>query len=76
MSKSRRKAIIKDSPRNYKKSSKYWRIVRRVQKMDLNNEKDVRNPKSIVNDYDFCYYKYDFENHPCDEKTKEKFRRK
>ena len=30
MSRSRRKPIVKDRPRNKKKSSLYWRIVRRV----------------------------------------------
>lgn len=61
MSRSYKKAIIKDRPRNYKKSSLYWRRVRRVQKQALKQNKDIPNPKTIVNDYDYCDYKLDYE---------------
>lgn len=61
MSRSYKKAIIKDRPRNYKKSSLYWRKVRRVQKQALKQNKDIPNPKTIVNDYDYCDYKIDYE---------------
>lgn len=61
MSRSFKKAIIKDRPRNYKKSSWYWRIVRRCQKQALNASKDIPDAKEIVNDYDYCDYKIDYE---------------
>ena len=61
MSRSKRKPIIKDRPRNYKKSTMYWRMVRRRQKIETNqiknqDEIEITNPKSIVNDYDYCDY--------------------
>jgi hypothetical protein len=67
MSRSRRKPIVKDRPRNDKKSSLYWRIVRRVingkvrqlSKMD-EDETSLPEPKEIVNDYDYCDYKIDY----------------
>ena len=61
MSRSYKKAIIKDRPRNYKKSSKYWRTVRRCQKQAVNAFKDIPEPKTIVNDYDYSDYKFDYE---------------
>jgi hypothetical protein len=67
MSRSRRKPIIKDRPRNAKKSSLYWRVVRRVindkvRQIKSNPEKDLSlpEPKEIVNDYDYCDYKIDY----------------
>jgi hypothetical protein len=67
MSRSRRKPIVKDRPRNDKKSSLYWRIVRRVingkvrqlSKTDV-DETSLPEPKEIVNDYDYCDYKIDY----------------
>ena len=67
MSRSRRKPIVKDRPRNDKKSSLYWRIVRRVingkvrqlSKTD-EDETSLPEPKEIVNDYDYCDYKIDY----------------
>jgi len=63
MSRSKRKPIIKDRPRNYKKSTMYWRMVRRRQKIETNkiktqDEIEITNPKSIVNDYDYSDYKF------------------
>lgn len=67
MSRSRRKPIIKDRPRNAKKSSLYWRVVRRVindkvRQMFIYPEKeiDLPEPKEIVNDYDYSDYKIDY----------------
>jgi hypothetical protein len=78
MSRSRRQPIIKDRPRNEKKSSLYWRIVRRV----INNkvrqiiktdedEVDLPEPKEIVNDYDYCDYVIDYRDPGWSEKHKE-----
>lgn len=67
MSRSRRKPIVKDRPRNDKKSSLYWRVVRRVindkvRQITKSPEEDVElpEPKEIVNDYDYCDYKIDY----------------
>lgn len=66
MSRSRRKPIIKDRPRNDKKSSLYWRIVRRVinskvrEILKTDEEMDLPEPKEIVNDYDYSDYKIDY----------------
>jgi hypothetical protein len=62
MSRSHKKAIIKDRPRNNKKSSMYWRVVRRVQKLFLRQGKDIPSPKVIYNDYDYSDYTIDCEN--------------
>lgn len=66
MSRSRRKPIVKDRPRNEKKSSIYHRTVRRVTNEKiryLNEDVDdeiLPDPKEIVNDYDYSDYKFDF----------------
>ena len=77
MSRSRRKAIIKDGGFG----SEYWRTVRRVQKQSLQKipknieitfmdaddklieELNVEIPhnRQIINDWDFCDYKIDWE---------------
>lgn len=65
MSRSRRKAIIKDCPRNFKKSSNYWRTVRRVLKekvkllQETDDEQKIPKPQEIVNDYDYSDYRFD-----------------
>lgn len=61
MSRSFKKAIIKQCHRNYKKSTKYWRVIRRCQKQAVNSSKDVPDPKSIVNDYDYSDYTINYE---------------
>lgn len=86
MSRSTRKAIIKDRPRNSQKSENYWRKVRRVTnnfiktiKTNPDNEEIIPNPKNIYNDYDYCDYVWDYENTITGEKYKEhqiKLRRK
>jgi len=65
MSRSRRKPIIKDGPRNEKKGAKYHRAIRRVtnEKVRYLNEaldEDILpEAKEIVNDYDYSDYKID-----------------
>lgn len=82
MSRSRRVPIIKDRPRNHKKSSFYWRKVRRVinekVKDILKNpeETEIPDPKSIVNDYDYCDYTIDYREKNDDSKYKIKAKRK
>ena len=67
MSRSLRLDIIKERPRNYKKSTAYWRRVRRVMRIavynfrkDYKNRIDIiyNNPRLIVNDYDYSDYTF------------------
>jgi hypothetical protein len=62
MSRSFKKPIIKDKPRN-KKASSYYRSVRRVIKQAIKSDSEII-PKSqeIVNDYDYCDYKFSSKN--------------
>lgn len=60
MSRSRKVPIHKDSSRSTKKSTEYWRTVRRVIKgkvrfycESIDNE-ILPDPKEIINDYDYC----------------------
>lgn len=82
MSRSRRVPVIKDSPRNHKKSSFYWRKVRRVinekVKMIIKDTEntDIPDPKSIVNDYDYCDYTIDLRDKEENNKQKIKAKRK
>jgi hypothetical protein len=67
MSRSHKKAIIKDRPRNHKKSSLYWRRVRsaiknKIRSCDDLDKLEIPNPKTIVNDYDYCDYIIDYEH--------------
>jgi hypothetical protein len=83
MSRSYKKAIFKDKPRNYKAST-YYRRVRSVIKNIIRSCKDIDslelpNSKVLVNQYDYCDYKFDFENRSVTEyekNQKEKYRRK
>ncbi len=65
MSRSRKKPIIKDRPRNYKKSSNYWRTIRRVTKDKIRflqetlEEEIIPDPKEIINNYDYSDYRFD-----------------
>ena len=78
MSRSYKKPIIKDSSRNYKKSSFYWRKVRRVINEKVKGllkdpeQTEIPNPKSIVNDYDYSDYTIDYRG----EEKENKFKRK
>ena len=63
MSRSRRLPFIKDNG-NYS-SSEYWRTIRREWKQKLKADYCIegfylRNPKSIINDWDYCDYKFDY----------------
>jgi hypothetical protein len=77
MSRSRRQPIVKDRPRNEKKSSLYWRIVRRVingkvrEIVKNDDEINLPEPKEIVNDYDYCDYVIDYRDPSWSEKHKE-----
>lgn len=80
MSRSKRKSIIKDRPRNDKKSSLYWRVVRRVTKNKvrvISKEEDgeaiIKDPKEIVNDYDYSDYRFDLRGDEHDEKYRSEF---
>ena len=66
MSRSKKEPIIKERPRNHRKSTEYWRRVRRVinqavRQMFYKDEEEVviPNPKQIVNDYDYSDYAMD-----------------
>ena len=90
MSKSRKKPIKKQKHRKYKRTSAYWRPIRRIwkhfiknmfQKYDVRsgyewNELDIPSPKTIINDYDYCDYWCDFSNSLHNEKDKIKYSRK
>lgn len=72
MSRSYRKPIIKDKPRNYKRTSMYWRPIRRLWKSKIQGfrtekcgflselhegiEDLFKHPKTIINDYMYCDY--------------------
>lgn len=68
MSRSRKKPIIKDGPRNYKKSSAYWRPIRRVIKERVKylnealEDEQLPIPQEIINDYDYSDYRFDIRN--------------
>jgi hypothetical protein len=66
MSRSKKEPIIKERPRNHRKSTEYWRRVRRVinqavRKLFYKDEEEVviPNPKEVVNDYDYSDYTMD-----------------
>jgi len=71
MSRSYKKAIYKDS-RDHRL---YHRIIRRISKQFLKQGKEIPNPKTVINDYDYCDYSFyaEFEN---DENWKKKLSRK
>lgn len=81
MSRSRRKPIIKDGPRNYKKSSSYWRQIRRVIRDKVKylsedlEDKQLPNPKEIINDYNYSDYRFDT-RFMGDKELSEKYSRK
>mgnify|MGYP003473438673 FL=1 len=68
MSRSIKKPVIKDSPRNFQKSQIYWRTIRRVINHTIRNFKNnidemiLPKEKSIVNDYDYSDYTSDCRN--------------
>lgn len=34
----------------------YWKLIRRIQKQDLTNGRDIRGSKEIINDWDYIDY--------------------
>jgi hypothetical protein len=92
MARSRKKAILKDRPRNIKKTTMYWRAIRSTIKTAIRSCKDLEelelpDPKTIVNDYNRCDYIIDYEYIPDDgnwwtnykqmsDENREKYRRK
>lgn len=69
MSRSKRKPIIKDRPRNYKKSTRYWRRIRRIWKQEVDAIKTkeeivITQAQELTNSYDYC----DYINFDCGEK--------
>jgi hypothetical protein len=81
MSRSKRQPIVKDRPRNKKKSSLYWRTVRRVvndnvRKLKYDDEHELPQPQEIVNDYDYCDYVIDYRKWDNDKGWGEKLSRK
>lgn len=59
MSRSYRKPYIKDGPRNQKRTTLYWRPVRSaVNQLVRIGIEDLPNPKTLINDYDYCDYRY------------------
>ncbi len=77
MSRSRKKAIVKDNP---KRKELFRRRIRRTIKTSLaSGKEELPNPKTIVNDYDYCDYKFNFEyrgDWGRNKKAKEKYARK
>ena len=65
MSRSRKVPIIKDRPRRHKKSSIYWRTVRRVINEKVRfyyetiDDEQLPQPEEVINDYDYCDYIWD-----------------
>jgi len=81
MSRSRKTPIIKDHPRNVKRS--YWRKVRRVLKLKVHglNEQNlddviIPQPREIIDDYDYCDYIIDYRNKWAGDEYTEKITRK
>lgn len=74
MSRSRRKPIIKDKPRNSKAAS-YYRKIRRINKQRVLQGLEPLSPKEIFNDYDYCDYILDL-RYSKNKKQKLKYSRK
>lgn len=84
MSRSIRLPIIKDRPRNFKKSTMYWRRVRRVSNTQLKSQLQhrdyddivIRDRHTIVNQYDYCDYIFDGRYQKWDKSDIKKWSRK
>lgn len=58
MSRSRKLPILKD--KSFRKET-YWRNIRsRINQLVRMGEEELPNPKTIINDYDFSDYKFDY----------------
>lgn len=81
MSRSFKKPIVKQSFKNEKKSSSYWRTIRRVIKGKVKflseelEEKQLPDPKEIINDYNYSDYRFDM-RFDDDKELSEKYSRK
>jgi len=54
MSRSRKNyAIFKD--KGFRKKN-YWKTIRRTWRQEIKTGKDISNPRTIINDYDYCDY--------------------
>ena len=59
MSKSYKLPWVKDKPRRHNRTSAYWRLVRRVINNEVRlSEEFLSLPKEIINDYDYCNYRW------------------
>lgn len=79
MSRSFRKAVITDKPRNGKRSAEYWRPIRSKinQEVRNGNYEDLPNPKTIIDDYTYSDYKFKVEyDSPADYYRLEKWEKK
>lgn len=71
MSRSRKKAIVKD---NGISTSEYWKPIRRIWKQTINQfykkerfgywefDDSLPNPKSLIDDYNYSDYTFDYEH--------------
>ena len=81
MSRSKKKPIIKQRHKNEKKTSRYWRPVRRVinEKVKYLNqsldEEILPLPQEIVNDYDYSDYRFDLRFNDDEELSKKESRK-
>lgn len=71
MSRSFRKPIVKDKPRNFKASTYYRRIRRVIKQLVKMLEEELPDPKSIVNPYDYMDWRSDLrDSKDIEQKTK------
>ena len=76
MGKSYRKPILKDKPRNTKAST-YYRRIRRVTKIAVTQMDEILpEGQEIVNDYDYCDWKWDMTYKDDTDENKIKYSRK
>ena len=69
MSRSRKKPIVKGN--GYMKSL-YHKIIRRISKQALKQGREIPDPKTIIDDYDYIEYKlnYDYNFNSVTERNK------
>jgi len=84
MGKSTKKPIIKSAPRNSKKSTEYWKVIRRTVNTKLKSVKDIEDAeeleipdaRDIVDDFSYCDNIIDFTEWDDDHIYKIKAKRK
>ena len=81
MSRSRKKPIIKDHPKNFKKW--YWRVIRRKHKEivrgfdeNIHDTNKIPNPKEIIKDDHYCDFVIDYRDNFAGKKYTDKISRK